>query len=153
MVSTRRSKRTVNVPVPIPKAVPVTQEVRKAVTRAAKRAAKQVIRKVNNNSNNNSNNNASNNNNNNKSNKKPKRVYVCGTKCKDQKRRIAKTKGYPFNVWRQAEKKTSPWKLKNALKAFDNAYNRKKLLQAKWRIDPMPAKNRRKRVRKTKAKA
>ena len=149
MVSTRRSKRTVNVPVPIPNAVPVTQEVRKAVTRAAKRAAKQVIRKVNNNSNNNSNNNASNvSNNNNKSNKKPKRVYVCGTKCKAQKRRIAKAKGYPFNVWRQTEKKISPWSLKAAKEAFDKAYK----LPTR-RIARMPAKNRRKRVRKTKPKA
>jgi len=90
----------------------------------------------------------------NKSNKKPpKRVYVCGTKCKAQKKKIAKTKGYPFNVWRQTEKKISPWNLKNALKAFDNVYNREKLLRAKWRIARMPAKNRRKRVRKTKAKA
>ena len=112
------------------------------------------VRKVNNNSNNNSNN-ASNVSNNNT---KPKtREYRCSKACKAQKRKIAKTKGYPFNVWRQTEKKMKkPWNLKRALKAFDNAYNRKTLLKANWRINPMPAEKRAKRKtvkRKTKPKA
>ena len=145
MVSTRSGRKvTVNIPAAVSK---------KSVVDKVRKAAKQVItkevRKVNNNSNNNSNNNASNvsNNNNNKSNKKPKRVYVCSDKCKAQKRRIAKRTGYPFNVWRQTEKTISPWSLKAAKAAFKNAYK----LPTR-RIAPMPAKNRRKRVRKTKAK-
>lgn len=145
MVSTRSGRKvTVNIPAAVSKKS-VVDKVRKA----AKQVIKKEVRKVNNNSNNNSNN-ASNvsNNNNNKSNKKPKRVYVCGDKCKAQKRRIAKTKGYPFNVWRQTEKNISPWSLKAAKEAFDKAYK----LPTR-RIARMPAKNRRKRVRKTKAKA
>ena len=139
MVSTRSGRKvTVNIPAAVSKKS-VVDKVRKA----AKQVIKKEVRKVNNNSNNNSNN-ASNVSNNNK----PKRVYVCGTKCKAQKRKIAKTKGYPFNVWRQTEKKISPWSLKAAKEAFDKAYK----LPTR-RIARMPAKNRRKRVRKTKAKA
>ena len=146
MVSTRSGRKvTVNIPAAVSK---------KSVVDKVRKAAKQVItkevRKVNNNSNNNSNNasNVSNNNNNNKSNKKPKRVYVCGDKCKAQKRRIATRTGYPFNVWRQTEKQIKPWSLKAAKEAFDKAYK-----LPNRRIARMPAKNRRKRVRKTKPKA
>ena len=139
MVSTRSGRKvTVNIPAAVSKKS-VVDKVRKA----AKQVIKKEVRKVNNNSNNNSNN-ASNVSNNNK----PKRVYVCGDKCKAQKRRIAKTKGYPFNIWRQTEKKISPWSLKAAKEAFEKAYRR-----PTGRIARRPAKNRRKRVRKTKTKA
>ena len=139
MVSTRSGRKvTVNIPAAVSKKSVVAK-----VRKAAKQVIKKEVRKVNNNSNNNSNN-ASNVSNNNK----PKRVYVCGSKCKAQKRKIAKTTGYPFNVWRQTEKEIRPWSLKAAKEAFDKAYK----LPTR-RIARMPAKNRRKRVRKTKAKA
>ena len=103
MVSTRSGRKvTVNIPAAVSKKS-VVDKVRKA----AKQVIKKEVRKVNNNSNNNSNN-ASNVSNNNK----PKRVYVCGDKCKAQKRRIV-----PGRLWKIKCKAHKAYKRRIAMPA------------------------------------
>ena len=102
MVTTRSGRAVASVSVKnVPKAVAVKAK------NAAVKAINKVVKK--------------------ESAKKGGRTYKCAQTCKNAKRAIATAKGYPFNVWRQAERNTpKPFNDDAAKKLFKKLYTRPK---------------------------